>query len=60
MRITKCDICKKSIARAEGEINISTSGFFHGYFDICGDCAKPVLKFLESKKLIEKGKKRGK
>jgi hypothetical protein len=60
MRITKCDICKKDIKKTEGEINISTGGLFHGYFDVCGNCAKPILKFLESKKLIEKNGKRRK
>ncbi len=58
MRITKCDICKKVLSKSSGEINISVGGLLGGYFDICSDCAKPVLKFLESKKLIENGKKR--
>lgn len=60
MRITKCDSCKKPIAKAENEINISIRGLLGGYFDICGNCAKPILKFLESKKLIEKNDKQKK
>lgn len=51
---------QKRYKKIEGEINISTGGSFHGYFDVCGNCAKPVLKFLESKKLIEKNEKRRK
>lgn len=60
MRITKCDNCKKPINKTENEINISVRGLLGGYFDICGNCATPVLKFLESKKLIEKNEKRRK
>jgi hypothetical protein len=60
MRITKCDICKKPVNKKEGEVNISVGGFLGGYFDICGNCAKPVLKFLKTKKLIKKDDKRGK
>lgn len=56
MRITKCDICKGTIDKTEGEINISVGGIFSGYFDICESCAKPITEFLKSKGLIEKMK----
>ena len=59
MRITKCDICKKAIKRNGDEANVSVGVFFSN-FDICHNCAKPILKFIESKKLIKKDDKRGK
>ena len=59
MRITKCDICKKTIKRKGDEANVSVGVFFSS-FDICGNCAKPVLKFLSNKKLIKKNEKRRK
>jgi len=59
MRINKCDICKKSIKKIEDKINI-TVGLFSNCFDICRDCAKPVLKFLDNKKLIKKNDRRKK
>ena len=52
MRITKCDICKKTLIRNEDEVNVSV-GMFFASFDICSNCAEPVLKFLKSKKLIK-------
>ncbi len=57
MRITKCDICKKTLVR-NGDETIVSVGVFFKSFDICRDCAEPVLKFLKSKKLIEENKKR--
>lgn len=59
MRITKCDICKKSIAKTAEIVNVSI-GLFRSSFDICADCAKPILKVLENKKLIEKNGKQKK
>ena len=59
MRITKCDICKKSLSKTGNEVNVSVGGFFPS-FDICGNCTKPILKFLSNKKLIKKNEKRRK
>ncbi len=52
MRIIKCDICKKRI-KPDAEIirlEIVNPGFNH--FEICSDCGKPIMKILNSKKLI--------
>ncbi|MDR3583541.1 MAG: hypothetical protein P4L62_04245 [Candidatus Pacebacteria bacterium] len=55
MRITKCDICKKVLGKTEDKVNVSVG--FYSSFDICHNCAKPILKFLKDKKLIEENKK---
>lgn len=53
MRITKCDICKKTIERDSKSIYIGLGGVFSNSFEICENCDKPVLKFLKDKKLIK-------
>jgi len=59
MRITKCDVCKKALKRTGEEISISV-GLFLNHFDICGNCARTIMKFLETKKLVKKDEKRRK
>jgi len=51
MVINKCDICHKTIKKDMG-LRISRN-FFDG-FELCLNCAKPMMKFIKDKKLIEK------
>jgi hypothetical protein len=52
MHITKCDICKKTIKRGDRTVRVMTEGLYCS-FEFCHNCAKPVVKFLKSKKLIK-------
>ena len=47
MRITKCDLCKKSI---KGEAVNAGVGFYRRA-ELCVSCGKPVLDFLNRHKL---------
>jgi len=59
MRITKCDICEKTINPKTGSIYLSCDNIFAG-FEICSNCGKPITKYLKSKKLVKpENKKNG-
>ena len=53
MNIVKCDICKKTISSGTRSVRISGLAIFQ-VFELCPNCAKPVIKFLRNKKLIKK------
>jgi hypothetical protein len=53
MQVTKCDICKRKIEFKEIVRVQKASGAFSS-FEFCENCAKPITKFLTSKKLIDK------
>jgi hypothetical protein len=57
MRITKCDICDKTIKDTAKSVWVSIGGFLStDSFQVCLDCGKPVTKFLISKKLVKNNK----
>lgn len=57
MKITKCDICKKTIKDDSMNVHIAVSkSMFFNSVEICSDCGKPVLKLLKDKKLIKNDK----
>lgn len=60
MRIIKCDICKKTIARGSESLQLMGSGGEMAYasFEICSSCSKPIVKFLKDKKLIKSENKK--
>ena len=60
MNIVKCDICKKTIKSTGESVLIRIGGFFGKPSEICQNCAKPIVKFMENKKLIKKEKKANK
>lgn len=49
MRITKCDLCKKSI---KGDAVNAGVGFY-SRAELCLSCGKPVLDFLKKHKFVE-------
>jgi len=55
MRITKCDICKKTIASGSESFHLTRTGniMTYGSFEICFSCSKPIVKMLKDKKLIK-------
>jgi hypothetical protein len=53
MRITKCDICRKTIEKDSRSIYVGLGSIFNNSFEICENCGKPVLKLLKDKKLIK-------
>jgi len=53
MRITKCDICNKTIKKDSKSIYIGVGSIFLNAIEICENCGKPVLKLLEDNKLIK-------
>jgi hypothetical protein len=53
MNVTKCDICHKTI---KGKTVLRVSLDFFESFELCPNCAKPVVTFLKAKKLIRKEK----
>lgn len=53
MQVTKCDICHKKIEFKDTVRVQKVDGNFNS-FEFCGNCAKPIKKFLVSKKLIDK------
>jgi len=55
MNVKKCDICHKIIKDDKG-LNISLIETFFKKFELCMNCAKPIMKFLKTKKLIKKEK----
>jgi hypothetical protein len=55
MKITKCDICKKTITSGpKSEIlQLSYAGCdSYNSFELCANCAKPIIKILRDKKLL--------
>jgi len=58
MRITKCDICKKTIAPHSEILQLAynSTGSFDS-FELCANCSKPLIKILKDKKLIKPEKK---
>lgn len=59
MNITKCDICKKNVAR-EDIIRAQGKDAGFSFFEFCEKCGKPITKFLISKKLIDIKRQNGK
>lgn len=53
MQITKCDICHKKMELKDIMRVQERSDTFNS-FEFCINCAKPIIKFLVSKKLIDK------
>jgi len=53
MQITKCDICKKKI-EFKDTVRVHKADSAFSSFEFCGNCATPIVKFLISKKLIDK------
>ncbi len=47
MLVTKCDLCKKGIAREK----IIMAGLGYKHFDLCHTCGAPVLDFLKKNNL---------
>lgn len=58
MRIIKCDICKKRIKSDAEIIRLEIRNPDYDRFEICFKCGKPIMKMLESKKLIKRKKPR--
>ncbi len=53
MRITKCDICKKTIARDAETLHLAYNNKrTFDSFEFCSVCSQPILKILRNKKLI--------
>ena len=62
MRITKCDICKKTINRESKSLQLMGGSDDIAYisFELCSACSQPILKILKNKKLIvDDNKKNG-
>jgi len=54
MKITKCDICKKSIGKDSEAFSLAyDSKKTFDSFDICYVCGKSLMNFLQNKKLIK-------
>ena len=54
MDIKKCDFCKKEIKEAV----VAGTGFFSGvHVELCDECGKTILRFLQKHKIIDKNKK---
>lgn len=59
MKITQCDICKKTMERDEEKYQIARDGYLlFKHFEVCADCGRPVLKFLKGNRLIAKDEKK--
>ena len=52
MRITKCDLCKKTIKNWNKEIGVTQPGHISS-FTFCLSCGKPVSEFLYERGLIK-------
>jgi len=62
MRITKCDICKKTINQDSKSLQLMGGSDDVAYisFELCSACSKPIIKMLKDKKLIKiENKKNG-
>ncbi|MFA5994405.1 MAG: hypothetical protein WC823_05600 [Parcubacteria group bacterium] len=58
MRITKCDICKKTIARGSENLQLAYNRLkAFDSLELCAACSKPFVKILQTKKLIQKEEK---
>lgn len=54
MKITKCDVCKKTIKDNSNNVHIGIGACsVFNSFEMCSTCGKPILKMLKSKKLID-------
>jgi len=54
MKITKCDICKKTIKRNVESFSLSYSGIkTFASFELCASCGVPIMKFLKDERLIK-------
>lgn len=53
MKITQCDICKKTIEKDSTSICIGLGSIFSNHVEICTNCGKPVLKLMKDKKLLK-------
>lgn len=62
MRITKCDICKKTIAPDTESLQLGYRSIkTFASFELCATCIKPITKILKNRKLIKiENKKDGK
>jgi len=60
MRIIKCDICKKTIARGSESLQLMGGGGEMAYasFEISSSLSKPIVKFIKDKKLIKSENKK--
>lgn len=52
MQVTKCDICNRKM-ESKDIIRVQEKGATFIFFELCDSCAKPITKFLISKKLID-------
>ena len=50
MRITKCDICKKTIKDNSKSVYIGIGSILRNIAEICENCGKPIIKILEDNK----------
>jgi len=54
MRITKCDICKKTIPPRTENLSLAyNNSTTFVSFEFCPICSKSILKILKAKKLIK-------
>ncbi|MFA5871123.1 MAG: hypothetical protein WC858_00200 [Parcubacteria group bacterium] len=55
MTITKCDICKKTIASSSERFHLTRNGNIMTFasYEICFACSKPLIKMLKDNKLIK-------
>ncbi len=53
MRITKCDICGKQLKEYKKEVGVTPPGKLSSLV-FCLACGKPIIKFLEKHRLVEK------
>ena len=53
MLVYRCDICKKIIEDRETSVFAGLGNSFSTNC-FCADCGKPIRKFLEKNKLVEK------
>jgi len=57
MRITKCDICKKTITYGSESVRVEVKAKSYDYFEICFKCGQPIVKILKKNKLLKNEKK---
>jgi hypothetical protein len=55
MNITKCDICKKTIASGSESFHLTRTGDIMTFtsLEFCFVCSKPIIKMLKDKKLMK-------
>jgi len=57
MRITKCDICKKTITYGSESIRLEVKAKGYNHFEICFKCGQSIVKILKKNKLLKNEKK---